>query len=195
MKVKLTLHRANREPADLLVTCDVGTTVGGLANYLAAADPDRRSSGSGRSEAGGLTLALVGSTRQVFDGVMPLSESGIHSGSAVALVRESERFADAGKAAAATLVVVAGPDAGREFPLHSGTNLVGRERGCEVRLADPLASRRHARVNVSEVIEIVDLGSANGVLMGNAPCLVDAWGPGHRRRHHVHRPAQRRCPT
>lgn len=125
-----------------------------------------------------MTLALVGSTRQVFDGVMPLSESGIHSGSAVALVRESERFADAGKAAAATLVVVAGPDAGREFPLHSGTNLVGRERGCEVRLADPLASRRHARVNVSEVIEIVDLGSANGVLMGNAPVPRALLTPG-----------------
>lgn len=179
MKVKLTLHRANREPADLLVTCDVGTTVGGLANYLAAADPARqRAVGPGGSEGGGLTLGLVGSTRQVFDGGMPLSESGIHSGSAVAIVRESERFTDGGKAAAATLAVVVGPDAGREFPLHSGTNLIGRERGCEVRLADPLASRRHARVNISDVVEIVDLGSANGVLMGNAPVPRALLTPG-----------------
>jgi S-DNA-T family DNA segregation ATPase FtsK/SpoIIIE len=177
MKVKLTLHRANREPVDLLVTCDVGTTVGGLANYLAAADPTRQRAGS-IGGPGGLTLGLVGTSRQVFDGHMPLSESGIHSGSAVSLVRESERFADAGKAAAATLAVVAGPDAGREFPLHSGTNVVGRERGCEVRLADPLASRRHARVNVSDVVEIVDLGSANGVLMGNAPVPRALLTPG-----------------
>ncbi len=175
MKVKLTLHRPNQEPADLLVTCDVGTTVGGLANYLAAADPTRQRAGSGVS---GLTLGLVGPSRQVFDSGMPLSESGIHSGSAIALVRESERFADAGKAAAATLSVVAGPDAGREFPLHSGTNVVGRERGCEVRLSDPLASRRHARVNVSDVVEIVDLGSANGVLMANAPVPRALLTPG-----------------
>ena len=59
--------------------------------------------------------------------------------------------------------VIEGPDAGKEFPLASGTNMIGRQRSGEVRLSDAMASRTHARVNVTDHIEVVDLGSANGV--------------------------------
>jgi S-DNA-T family DNA segregation ATPase FtsK/SpoIIIE len=37
-----------------------------------------------------------------------------------------------------------------------------------VRLGDPMISRQHARLAVSDVVEIVDLGSANGVALGDA---------------------------
>ena len=50
-----------------------------------------------------------------------------------------------------------------EFRLGSGTNIIGRNRTCEIRLEDPLASRQHARLNITDHIQIIDLGSANGV--------------------------------
>jgi S-DNA-T family DNA segregation ATPase FtsK/SpoIIIE len=41
--------------------------------------------------------------------------------------------------------------------------VVGREGGSDVRLSDTMVSRRHARLNVTDVVEIIDLGSANGI--------------------------------
>ena len=69
-------------------------------------------------------------------------------------------------AAVATLNVISGPDAPKQFPLHRGTNLVGRDRGTDVRLSDPLVSKRHAKVNVSDHVELIDDGSANGIVIG-----------------------------
>ena len=71
--------------------------------------------------------------------------------------------------AAATLRVLSGPDAGREFSLPSGTSYIGRGRDADIRLTDPLTSKRHARITVGETIEIVDTNSANGLLMDGLP--------------------------
>ena len=65
----------------------------------------------------------------------------------------------------ATLTVVSGPDAGREFPLTAGTTVLGREDAADITLHDPLVSKRHVRFEVSSVVEVVDLGSANGVVV------------------------------
>jgi S-DNA-T family DNA segregation ATPase FtsK/SpoIIIE len=46
--------------------------------------------------------------------------------------------------------------------------MIGREHGCEVQLSDPMVSRYHARINITSVAEIIDLGSANGVQLGDA---------------------------
>jgi pSer/pThr/pTyr-binding forkhead associated (FHA) protein len=55
------------------------------------------------------------------------------------------------------------PLRGRERCL-AGDAVIGRGRACDVRLDDPLVSRRHARMLGSEVgTGIEDLGSANGV--------------------------------
>jgi pSer/pThr/pTyr-binding forkhead associated (FHA) protein len=54
------------------------------------------------------------------------------------------------------------PAAGRTLPLRAGT--IGRE-GCDVNLADPEVSRRHATVRTDERpggAAIADLGSRNG---------------------------------
>src|SRR5678816_4156965 len=50
----------------------------------------------------------------------------------------------------ARLVVIEGPDAGREFelPLHGGK--VGRDEGCLVRLSDPTVSRSHGLIELRE---------------------------------------------
>jgi DNA-binding winged helix-turn-helix (wHTH) protein len=51
----------------------------------------------------------------------------------------------------------------REFDLHDGDNLVGREREATVRIDSTSISRQHARITVSpRGVTIVDLDSKNG---------------------------------
>jgi pSer/pThr/pTyr-binding forkhead associated (FHA) protein len=55
------------------------------------------------------------------------------------------------------------PGRGRELRLDGGF-VIGRGPGCDVKLKDPLASRRHARVVSAAVgTAIEDLGSSNGI--------------------------------
>ncbi|MCZ7685839.1 MAG: FHA domain-containing protein [Sandaracinaceae bacterium] len=54
----------------------------------------------------------------------------------------------------------------REQQLAEGTQLVGRDSSCAVRLEDDLVSRRHAALTVgAEGVSIRDLGSRNGVYL------------------------------
>jgi pSer/pThr/pTyr-binding forkhead associated (FHA) protein len=71
------------------------------------------------------------------------------------------------------------PHRGRERRLDGGA-VIGREAGCDIRLDDPLVSRRHARVLTSEIgMGIEDLGSANGVYVnGRASSGVTPLRPG-----------------
>jgi nitrite reductase (NADH) large subunit len=76
-----------------------------------------------------------------------------------------------------------GPDAGRALAirLRNGQAMIGRGESVELRLSDPLVSRRHACLRqLGSGLAIVDQGSANGVLVngqrvdGDAPLrLVD----------------------
>jgi S-DNA-T family DNA segregation ATPase FtsK/SpoIIIE len=59
--------------------------------------------------------------------------------------------------------VLNGPDAGREFALRPGANVIGRDPSAEVILSDSLVSRRHARIEVGRSVELIDLNSANGI--------------------------------
>ena len=68
----------------------------------------------------------------------------------------------------AALVVLQGAEFGRNFRVRRGRMIVGRGFGAEIRLADDLASREHARVEclwdpATQVTtyRIVDLGSTN----------------------------------
>lgn len=57
--------------------------------------------------------------------------------------------------------------ADREFDLHDGENIVGRERGVAVQIDSRSISRHHARINVTpERATIEDLGSKNGTSVG-----------------------------
>ncbi|MEO7447991.1 MAG: FtsK/SpoIIIE domain-containing protein, partial [Humibacillus sp.] len=78
------------------------------------------------------------------------------------MTRAGEGFVDRGRPAA-VVSIRSGPDAGREVQLSRGTAYVGRGRGCEVQLTDESVSRKHAKLVVQEVVEVVDLGSANGI--------------------------------
>ena len=80
--------------------------------------------------------------------------------------------------AVATLNVVDGPDAPKQFSLRRGTNYIGRGRDSDIRLSDPLVSKRHAKVNVSDLVEIIDDGSANGVIVGDIAVDRSVLRPG-----------------
>ncbi len=62
------------------------------------------------------------------------------------------------------VLVEESPSAGARHEVASG-DVVGRE-GCEIVLADPEVSRRHAKVrSLDEALAIEDLGSTNGTFV------------------------------
>jgi serine/threonine protein kinase len=65
------------------------------------------------------------------------------------------------------LVVIAGPDRGRAFPLKPGdTLLVGRSKATETRLTDPHVSRVHCQVEVEgDRVVVIDHESGGGTFV------------------------------
>jgi DNA-binding winged helix-turn-helix (wHTH) protein len=75
-----------------------------------------------------------------------------------------------GPAALPAALVGQGPIAGARFVLDRPSTLIGRAEDCDVRLQDPLASRRHAEVRREPWrYLLVDLGSRNGTLVNGQP--------------------------
>ena len=170
MRLKITLRRAGGD-VDLGITADATAAVADVAAHLAAADPLGNRWAEPAAE---LTLRATdvfgpAEANRVLDGAVNILDSGIRSGSRIELVQTFPDGTQPQAQAAAVLRVLAGPDAGKEFPLPSGASVLGRDRGVDVRLSDPLISKRHARVNIGSVVEITDLGSSNGVLLGGDP--------------------------
>lgn len=59
--------------------------------------------------------------------------------------------------------------AGRIIPLHPGSNLVGRDYCCSVRLLHSSVSRRHATIVLAtDRVTLEDLGSRNGTFLDGA---------------------------
>ena len=168
MKLKLTLRRSDRV-IDLNVTADATATVGDIARTLALADP--RGSGP---VAEVLTLHVADSggpagAGRTLQSTTTIIDSGLLSGAHIDIVDARGEYEPVSNADAVAVVrVLSGPDAGREFPLAAGTSTIGRDHSADVRLSDPMVSKRHARLNVGERVEVVDQNSANGVLVGGA---------------------------
>ena len=174
MRIRLTLRRDPAETKDLAVTVDGLATVADIATQLWAADPDRRGNPAPENLSLRIDEAFVagGMRGNVLTRSDNLLESGLRPGSVVSLTQVSEHFDVPGAnrgPAAATLRILSGPDVGQEFSLPSGTSYIGRDRDVDIRLTDPLTSKRHARITVGEGIEIVDTNSANGLLMDGLP--------------------------
>lgn len=179
MKLKLTLRRPGGA-VDLTVTADATATVADVARMLLVADPQNAAT----ADEGAVTLSVSGAAgsdaARTVNGDASLAESGLLSGTAVEVVRESGRFssADGGRGApVATVRVLAGPDAGREFAVPAGASVIGRDRAGDLRLTDPMVSKQHARLNVGESVEILDLNSANGVIVGGSLVTRAALSP------------------
>lgn len=173
MKLKLTLQNgANRD--DIVVSTDSRATVRELARHLHRS----RSNTSDAEDLAPLTLRVSpgAPNERVLPGDIAISDAGVRSGDTVALTTAEARAGDR-SATVATLHVLAGPDEGKQFELPVGTSLLGRDRDCEVRLTDPLVSRRHAKVNVSDAVEIINDRSSNGVEVDGALVERAVLGP------------------
>lgn len=193
MLLKVTLTgRGAPTGTDLLIDVDPTATVGGLAQAIAERNPETLAGGSSpvaaRSagpppgvrgslataepapdvERHELSIRIEGpGAPRVLDPKTTVGDATLRSGDAVSVVAESSRFLDAAdvRSAAATLVVREGPDEGQRFALRAGANQAGRDRTSELVLTDPMVSKRHARFNVSDVVEVIDLGSVNGTFV------------------------------
>ena len=88
----------------------------------------------------------------------------------------------------AELIVKSGKHKGRAVRLAAGDTLVGREKGCPIRLATADVSRRHCKLTVAgnggaERVTVEDLGSRNGTFVNDrAVSGVTALKPGDRLR-------------
>jgi hypothetical protein len=104
-----------------------------------------------------LGIALAGAPA-----VRLCADSGVVAGS---IRIEGTRESAARGAASFTLRVVRGMPPGGSFPVEREV-LVGRGEEADVALADPLVSRRHARlVPLAGAVELTDEGSANGTFV------------------------------
>lgn len=181
MKLKVTLH-AGGTRTDLAITVDATATVGDVARRLVSSDPRRSGTTIGESLDVSLRVLDASSPQvmRLLDAETTIAEAGLLSGMHVEAVTTpvQERFAPRDRGPAiARLRVLSGPDAGGEFAIPAGATVLGRDRDVDVRLGDPLVSKRHARINVADQIEIVDLGSANGVVVEGARLGRVVLGP------------------
>jgi len=164
VKLKLSLV-SGTEVDDIVVTVDATATVNALAERLRVSHPRTRSAATpGPSLCLRVNPGTAG--ERTAAPTTSMGEAGIRSGDAITITNAAAE-AGAVRAAAATLRVVSGPDAGRSFSLPAGTSVLGRDRSCDIRLSDPLVSKRHAKVNVSDMVEVIDDNSANGVQVSN----------------------------
>lgn len=183
MRIKLTLRRPEDRLTDVEVTADATATVADVASALYLGDPLR----AGMQAPEGLTLQVqdpgagpgasgVRTLRRDAD----LIQAGLRSGSVVSIARSSDRYASASEsrgAGVALLRVLSGPQEGREYPLPAGATVIGREGDVDIRIADEMLSKRHCRLNVSDTVEIVDLGSSNGVVIAGERVERAVVGP------------------
>lgn len=165
MRLKLTLRRPRQpdESDDVLVTVDAAATIAELAAAIATCSP------SAPSAKLPFSIRIEGGDGdRVAPRDLPVVEAGLASGQTISLVPVDGRFTDERERTdhAARLIVIDGPDAGKQFGLARGVNQLGREAGNDVRLTDPMVSKQHARIVVTDVVEVVDLGSSNGVIIG-----------------------------
>ena len=188
------LQSVGAQSRDLVATIDSSTTVRDLATFLVHADPQRHALDAVDTldavSRGELTLALVDQNHRAVDARLTIAQSGLRSGVTVAVTCRKDSVVDSGTPVAVA-VIVAGPDSGKEFPLWRGTAYIGRGQGAEIQVSDSSVSRRHAKLVVADlgfpeisgapevsgvvavvavppVVEVVDLGSANGISVGGA---------------------------
>ncbi|MFT4123212.1 MAG: FtsK/SpoIIIE domain-containing protein [Microbacteriaceae bacterium] len=167
MRIKLTLVRSDGSQDDVTVTMDASAPIADVAHAIAERDP--HSVGAVMPER--LTLLrLVPLTQGLPDDWVPLpataqvSEEWLASGATVALAEDVSRK-ERGGAPIAELEVLSSRNEGESYPLAPGSWTIGRRSGVDIHLDDPLVSGVHARIEVSDRIEVIDLGSANGVIV------------------------------
>jgi S-DNA-T family DNA segregation ATPase FtsK/SpoIIIE len=161
MKLKLTLA-ASGQRDDIELTADGSALIGDITDRIRISHPTAQIAPT--ADGYGVTVNPGTSLERAVAPETHLGESGIRSGDVIS-VSPATRGAPSTAAPVATLNVLSGPTAPATLPLQRGTNLVGRDRSADVRIDDPLISKRHAKVNISDMVELIDDGSANGIVI------------------------------
>lgn len=198
MKLKLTVVGLPDGGTDVVVTADVTATIGELARKLVLGQPGETRSplyDLAYSDGSPLTLRVKypNSDRTwILDSLGTMNNAGLQSGCWVETVRVSEvDSADVlhyERLAVAT--IIEGPNDGTSFDVVAGRNLIGRGRGCRIRLHDNAVSRTHAMFDVTSVLQgfhqtpatrvvITDLNSGNGVYVDDELVETAELGEGH----------------
>ena len=166
MKLKLKLVQPSGGSTDIVVTTDSSATVAEVAATILQRDPTLNGSSASQLLHPTLAVTFPGESRTIsLRGETPVSEAQIASGAHIAIVSsEADPNGGAGPVLARGRIV-AGPDTGREFALHRGITVIGRDASSDVVLTDSLVSKRHARIEVTRTVDLVDLNSANGLLV------------------------------
>jgi S-DNA-T family DNA segregation ATPase FtsK/SpoIIIE len=175
MKLKLTLQRPTTAPVDVVITVDSTATVHDVARHLLEVDAQQG------VEAGAddvLTLAVAAPNAELLvplEADIPIGEAPVGSGFMAAVVNlgPGAQVRNRGTEAVATMRVIDGPLRGEQFPLRAGLSSIGRSEDNDIVLLDAMVSKRHARIDVGSSIEIVDLNSANGLLVDGVQ--VQRW--------------------
>lgn len=160
MRVKVTLRRPDGTQDDVVVTADAGASIGEVATAIAQVDPlgttavDRPLT---------LEARLPGQdTPTLLPVEAPLGEAWIGSGAEVSVVDPARaRPRVVSQEVRATLRFAGG----RIVDLPEGSWTLGRASTCDVVVTDSLVSKQHLRLEVSDHVDVVDLGSANGILV------------------------------
>jgi DNA segregation ATPase FtsK/SpoIIIE, S-DNA-T family len=171
MRLKLTLKRANGTIDDVVVTADATSTIADIAETIARVDPRPVNPVDPQASPERTTLTLQAALPGQVQGTLlppdaPLADAWIGSGAQVSVVSaDSFRSKNGRGADMATLEVVAGPARGERLAVGAGSVILGRDKDVDIVLADPLVSKKHARIEVSDTVDIVDLNSANGIIV------------------------------
>lgn len=167
MKLRTTLVRpgTTADAEDIVINADADATVGDLARTIAETDP-----GSNGAPGHEVTLEAFGTIAQgpgeVLDAAASIAHVQLAAGSAIRVVPADYQP----RQAVGEVTIVSGPGAGTTVPLNRAVVVIGRDPSCDIVLDDPLVSKRHARLEVGQGrAELVDLNSANGILVDGAP--------------------------
>lgn len=165
MRLKFALHRNAGDQVDIVVTTDATASVADVAAELVETDPMRRSVGVGEN----LTLSVAAPGVDVFAPLDPdaaIGDVALTSGFDVrVLPRTSARPVGERSGARVEVVLDSGPGAGTRTVLGPGAHVLGRGTSSDVVINDAMVSKSHARLQVGEIVELVDLNSANGLLV------------------------------
>ena len=143
------------ESTDVALDVEPGASFGDVADSLAFLHRVR--------DGATMTVARTGETPRRDDRI---ADVDVRSGDRLTLVDSiNALFSVTPEAVAATLVVSSPSGAVSEHKLRYGDNLLGRDLDCDIVVKDQQASRRHCRINVTDVVTITDLGSKNGVVV------------------------------
>ncbi|GAA1658202.1 FtsK/SpoIIIE domain-containing protein [Microbacterium flavum] len=165
MKLRTTYVRPGGDAEDVVISADADATVGDVARTIAELDPQSR--GAAVQE---ITLEAFGTIAQgpgeVLDAEASVAHVQLAAGSAVRVVPADYQP----RASVGEVEIVSGPGAGTVVPLSRAVVVIGRDASCDIVLDDPLVSKRHARLEIGQGrAELVDLNSANGILVDGAP--------------------------